>query len=251
VDGAVLGTATLSNGVAAIPASTTGLSAGVYTVVASYSGDTQYSPSTSTTLNVTVTGASATTTTLTASPNPVGSGQNVTLTATVKKTSGTGTPTGNVSFKYGSIVLGTLPLSSGVATVSASTTGYAVGTYSITASYAGDANDLASSSSAANLVIKDATKTVLSITPSSVVVGASVTLKATVTATAGGTPTGTVAFVYNGSTLTSGTLSGGVYSVTVPTTGYPAGTYSLTAVYGGDTAQAGSTSTAENLTLTP
>jgi uncharacterized repeat protein (TIGR03803 family) len=248
-NGTTIGTITLSNGSGNFAASTTGLPAGSYAVTASYPGDLQYAGS-SANLTITVTGASATSTTLTATPNPVATGATVKLAATVKKTTGTGTPTGNVTFKSGTTTLATVGLSGGVATLSAPTTGYPLGTYPITASYAGDANDVASTSSTVNLVVANASTTALSITPSSVKVGGNVTLKATVSATAGGTPTGTVNFVYNGSTLVSATLSGGVASVTVPTTGYPVATYSITAVYTGNSGHAGSTSAPATVTLT-
>jgi uncharacterized membrane protein len=76
-----------------------------------------------------------TTTSLTTSGTPTVSGHSVTFTATVTPT-GPRTPTGNVTFSDGPHSLGTSPLSGGVATLSTST--LAVGTHSITASYAGN-----------------------------------------------------------------------------------------------------------------
>ena len=67
-------------------------------------------PSTSTALTQTVNPAS-TTTTLTSSANPSVYGQAVTFTATVTADSpGAGTPTGTVTFKEGSTILGTATL---------------------------------------------------------------------------------------------------------------------------------------------
>src|ERR1019366_8950661 len=65
---------------------------------------------------------------------------------------------------------------------------------------------------------------------------------ATVTTT-GSTPlTGTVT-IYDGTTvLGSGTLSGGATAFALSTSSLTAGTHSITAVYGGDSANAGSTS---------
>jgi uncharacterized repeat protein (TIGR03803 family) len=187
--------------------------------------------------------AVATTTALTATPNPVGQGQNITLSATVKKSSGSGTPTGEVTFKSGSTVLDTVSLNgSGVASVTAPTTAYPNGTYPVVAAYAGDTNDNASTSSAVNVVIKDATTTALVITPTTVTIPANVTLKATVSASKGGTPTGTVTFMEGTYVLGTVNVSGGVGSATVSSGSYPAGTYEINAVYNGDTAQAPSTS---------
>jgi hypothetical protein len=248
--GTSIGSITLVNGTGSFTASTTGIAAGTYVITASYPGDLQYTASSST-VTVTVTGAVSTTTALTATPNPVAPGASVTLSATVKKTSGSGTPTGTVAFKSGTTTLATSTLNgSGVATLAASTKGYALGTYPIDAVYSGDANDLTSTSSTVNVVVKDLTTTALVITPTTAKVGASITLKATVSATAGGTPTGTVNFVYNGSTLVAANLTGGVASVTVSSAGYPTGNYSITAVYTGDTNQAGSTSSPQTVTLT-
>jgi hypothetical protein len=71
-----------------------------------------------------------------------------------------------------------------------------------------------------------------------------VTFTATVTVNAPGigTPTGTVTFKDGASTLGTGTLSGGSTSFT--TSGLAVGSHSITAVYGGDTLDQGSTSTA-------
>jgi len=193
-----------------------------------------------------------TTTTLTASPNPVQSGANITLMATVKKNSGSGTPTGKVAFKYGSDTLATVSLnSSGVATLTAPTTGYPIATYGIVAVYEGDSGDATSTSSTVDVeVVKDTTSTALTITPTSVVIGAEVTLQATVTSTVGGKPTGSVAFKDGGTTLGTVNLSGGVATAKVSSSGYPAGTYNITAVYSGDATQATSTSPAVKVTLT-
>jgi hypothetical protein len=93
-----------------------------------------------------------------------------------------------------------------------------------------------------NVVIKDATTTALVITPTTVTIPANVTLKATVSASKGGTPTGTVTFMEGTYVLGTVNVSGGVGSATVSSGSYPAGTYEINAVYNGDTAQAPSTS---------
>ncbi len=195
--------------------------------------------------NLTVsTGAVATTTTLAASPTSIATGQNVTLTATVKKSSGTGTPTGKVTFYANGTSLAAVSLNgSGVASLTAPGN-YPNGTYAITAKYAGDANDAASSSNTVNVSIKDSSSTALTITPSTVKAGASVTLKATVTSTDGKTPTGSVTFSADGVSLFSANLSAGTVSQSVSTSGYAAGTYTVTAAYGGDSAHAPSSGNA-------
>ena len=147
--GNVLGTSTvIGNGVATF--SYNSLPAGSYCIVASYSGDTNNSPSNSSPCTSVTVSAIPTTTTL--APSIVGTvpvGQAVTLTATVTPASGA-TPTGTVTFtSNGNNALGTASLnSSGIATLTISP---AVGSYSIVASYAGSTTDAASTSAAITL----------------------------------------------------------------------------------------------------
>jgi Glycoside hydrolase family 44/Bacterial Ig-like domain (group 3) len=89
--------------------------------------------------------ATATTTTLSASATQAAVGQSVTFSAQVSAQSG-GVPAGTVSFLDGSAALGTATLSNGTATFQ--TAQLAAGANSVTASYAGDAADAASTSSA-------------------------------------------------------------------------------------------------------
>jgi hypothetical protein len=184
-------------------------------------------------------------------PSTVAVGGSTTLKAVVAKTSGGGTPTGTVTFFANGKTLTSVALSGGVASFSASTSGYPIGSYTITAKYNGDSTDMTSSSSAVTLKIEAASKTVLTVSPNPVTSGASTTLTATVTPASGsGIPTGTVSFIANGSTLTTVTLNGsGVATVTTPTTGYPKGSYSVKATYNGGATYAASTSAAVTLVI--
>ena len=96
--------------------------------------------------------------------------------------------------------------------------------------------------------------TALTLSASTITISQTVTLTATVTGTPGvPNPTGTVTF-YNGTAvLGTGTLnSSGVTTYTTTPETFPTmGTYSLTAVYAGDTLYAGSTSPAQTLTVKP
>jgi uncharacterized repeat protein (TIGR03803 family) len=192
----------------------------------------------------------ATTVALSATPNPAYVGQNVAIKATVTKKSGSGTPTGNVVFSLGSTTLATVALNgSGVASFTASSTGYPAGTYAITGSYSGDSSDAASSVNY-NVVLKAATATTTTLTasPTSVTPPADVTLTAKVTGT-GGTPTGSVTFSTGGTVIGSATLSSGTATLKASTSGIPAGAYSITAKYGGSTEFASSTSKAAKVTV--
>jgi hypothetical protein len=90
--------------------------------------------------------AAATTLALSSSANPAGVNQPVTFTATVSPVPpATGTPTGTVTFRVGSAILGTTTLNaSGVATLTLAT--LSAGTHSISAAYTGAGNFLSSTS---------------------------------------------------------------------------------------------------------
>jgi Ca2+-binding RTX toxin-like protein len=93
-----------------------------------------------------------TTTTLSTSVNPAVTSQPIVLTATVAKTSGAALPTGTVSFKEGTTVLGTAPVSAGTATLIISS--LSVGTHSIVAVYGGDTKYTGSTSKPLGQVVQ-------------------------------------------------------------------------------------------------
>jgi len=243
---ALLGSATLnSSGVATL--TTTSLAAGTYSLSVQYAGGSNFLSSTSATVSVTVTGQATTTTSLTATPNPVATGQTLTLTATVKGTGSTA-PGGTVSFLSGSTPLGTAPVNpSGAATLTLTT--LALGTYSVTAQYSGNANFLASTSAVVPVAVgNQATTTSLIASPNPVATGQILTLAATVQGTGSTTPGGTVSFL-SGSTLlgTAPLNSSGVATLT--TSSLAAGTYSLTAQYAGNANFFASTSAAASVAV--
>ena len=222
---------------------------GSYTITAVYGGDSNFTTSTSTALPQTVK-QDATTTTVASSANSSVSGQPITFTATVKAMApGSGVPTGTVTFFDGSTSLGTALLNgSGHATISISN--LAVGPHTtITASYVGDGNFTASVSSALTQTVKqDATKTTVASSANPSGSGKPVTFTATVKAVAPGigTPTGTVTFSINGTLQSPVPLKviNGVDQATFTTAPLSAGTYTITAVYVGDSNFTTSTSAA-------
>jgi hypothetical protein len=218
---------------------TTALVVGSHAITAVYSGDTDFAGSTSPVDTHTVTQA-ATTTAMTTAPDPSVFGQTVTMTATVSAVApASGTATGTVSFFDGATLIGTATLSGGVATLTTST--LAVGSHSLTAVYAGDADFAGGTSSVATATVNQAsTTTTLSTAPSSTVFGEMTTLTATVAAVApgAGMPTGTVSFFDGATVIGTVTLSSGTASVT--TSALAVGSNTLTAVYNGDADFAGS-----------
>lgn len=148
----VVGSATLKSGVAKLTASTAGYAAGNYPVTAKYSGDANNNSS-STTISVPL--LAPTSTTIAATPNPVTPPAQIKLTATVKRTTAAGTPSsGNVTFYYGTLSLGSAVVANGTASVTATTTGLPAGTYKVTASYTGDALDAKSNAAGVSVTVK-------------------------------------------------------------------------------------------------
>ena len=231
-----LATVSLGTGIAKYTTST--LPAGSDQITAVYGGDTNNDASTSAPVIQSV--KAATIVTITPSPNPSAYGQTVYLVATATSTAGDPPDGETVTFKRGTVVLGTASLSSGAAIFTTST--LAVGTNSINAVYGGDSNFAAGTSAVAKQVVTKATSTTTlasSLNPS--LVGQPVRFTATVAPQFSGTPTGTVTFKNGTVTLGTATLGNGAASYT--TTKLAAGTWLITAVYNGSTSFASSTST--------
>jgi hypothetical protein len=179
-----------------------------------------------------------TNTTLISATNPSVYGQPVTFTATVTPVSSNlCLPSGTVTFKDGSTVLGTSPVFvlGGIAQATFTATGLGVTSHVITAVYSGDTYFFGSTSSPLTQVVNQAataTLLVSSVNPS--VNGQPVLFTATVSAQApgSGAPTGMVAFL-DGSTmlanisLANGTATFLISSLTV-------GAHAITARYSGD-----------------
>jgi hypothetical protein len=243
----VLGTATLNaSGVASF--TTTTLGAGVQSITASYSGDTNNSPSVSAAVSEVV--QSPTTTIVNSSSNPATTGNTVTLTATVTETftNPTITPTGTVSFYDGTTLLGKGTLAAnGTATTTVTT--FAVGTHSITAVYSGDQVDLASTSNAlSENVVAVVTKTSLGLSSSTATTIQQVVMVAVVSSTSQVPITGTITFL-NGTTVI-GTAAVQKDGSATLLHFFAVGKYNLTASYGGDTSNTPSVSGADPLTVT-
>src|SRR5579875_1716657 len=123
----------------------------------------------------------------------------------------------------------------------------AVGSHSITAVYSGDSGYTSSTSATLNEAVQlFSTSASLSASDDSITAGESVTFTATVTGVGAGValPTGTVTFMDGTTVLGTANLSGtnsGMQAV-FTTSALASGTHSITAVYGGDSTFAGSTS---------
>jgi hypothetical protein len=228
-----LGQASLKSGVAKF--TTSALPPGSDPILAIYSGDSKDNGSTSAVLTQIV--EAQTTTKLSSSPDPSSYGQTVVFTATVTSSIGPPPNGEEVTFRQGSTTLGTGILSGGVATVSTSALG--VGSKTITAVYAGDANFTSSTSPSISQVIgKEPTTTGLISSQNPSGPGTSVTFTATVSPQFGGTATGSVVFKNGTATLGTVTVSNGTASYT--TSKLTAGAHNITSTYNGNSVLASS-----------
>ena len=236
-DGATpLDTVALAAGLASF--STASLSTGDHSITASYSGSADFAASTSSVLTQSIV-LSASSTSITASVNPSTIGQSVTFGAVVSPTGSVppgGLPTGLVFFFDGSNPIGNAQLVAGQTALTTSL--LTVGSHSITATYDGDLNYAASSSTVTQLVNPTATSTTLIVAPNPSAPGQSVTFTASVSGGVGGT----VTFNDGATPLDTVALTAGQASFS--TASLPTGTHSITASYSGSANFAASTSTA-------
>jgi hypothetical protein len=147
--GNVLGTATLTNGVAMLRSAKLG--AGTHHVTAVYDGSDIFMGSTSTAVTETIHRA-ATKTVLTSSARTALHGQTIELTARITAVGAAVSPSGTVTIKDGATVLGKVVVVNGVAVLDIAT--LKRGKHSITAIYSGDPDFLASNSTSSSVTIK-------------------------------------------------------------------------------------------------
>ena len=219
------------NGSGVATLTTASLPAGTDAVMASYAASGNFAASASPATIVTVKGAS----------------QTITFPAIASRAYGSAPFAVTATSSLGSSYPVTISVASGPATISGGTvTITGVGTVVLQATQAGGGNYDPATATQSFQATPAATSTSLNA-PASASYGASVTLTATVTSTAG-MPAGNVTF-YNGSTsLGVGTLNGsGVATLT--TTALPAGTDTATATYAAAGNFAASSSTAVTLTV--
>jgi|GEM_PF-1632034 len=234
--GTVLGTATLSSGVATFTYSK--LTVGTHTITAAYGGSETglgYQSS-SATVSQTV-NKDVSTLVVATSKTPSALGEPVTFTATASSSGEV--PTGTVTYYDGSTVLGTGALNNGVATLTTST--LTIGTHSIYATYGGDDTDTtATSATITQVVVANATTVTVATSKTPSYQGEAVTFTATAVGSYG-TPTGTITFydATTSTTLGTATLVAGTatYTASVSSaaiTSLSVGTHVIQAIYAGN-----------------
>jgi arabinan endo-1,5-alpha-L-arabinosidase len=229
----------------------TRLPVGSDSIKASYSGDANYRPSKSSSVKIAIT--AKVTLTLTASAASAMQGAPIELVATVRAASGSDTavPAGKVTFASGSTTLGKAKLNP-IGIASFTSTLIPVGSNSITATYAGDADYGPSTSPSVRVAIIAPVTVTLTASAANATQGAPIELVATVKAASGsGTamPTGTVTFANGATTLGKARLNPeGVAGFT--STLLPVGSDSITATYSGDADYSPSTSSSATVAIT-
>jgi len=217
-------------------------SARSYSFSAAYGGNSNdASSSTSASSDVTVAKDVTSTSITSTTSNPV-VGQPITINVSVgAKAPGAGTPTGSVTVSDGGSQSCIASLSDGSGSCKITET--AAGSYSFSAAYGADSNDLGSSTSSGFGVTigGDSTATAITGTTSHPVVGQPITVNVSVSAEApgAGTPTGSVTVSDGGSQSCIASLSDGSGSCEITET--TTRSYSFSAAYGGSSNDASST----------
>jgi sugar lactone lactonase YvrE len=231
--------------------STTQLTPGRHSLSVQYAGDPTNAAGQSNVVAETVNQIS-TVTTIASSNSSINAGVPVTFTATVANATGS-EPTGTVQFTEGATALGTGTVdSNGHATITLSA--LAPGAHNIIATYSGDTDNAASSSSPLLETIQQVpTATVLTSDLNPAGAGATVHLIATVAVAAGASPDGPIAGLVTfseGSAIlgTAPLNSSGIATIAVTT--LTVGLHSIAATYPGSTNYAANTSNLLAQTIT-
>ncbi len=226
--------------------STVGLVPGIHGFIATYPGQSTFTPAISVQIFVRV-DVYVPAVTLTSTPNPSYQNQPVTFTAVVSPFASP------ILFMDGPSTLASLtPNSAGIATFTTST--LALGNHVITARYPGDAYHSAASASVNQQIIPPLinTTTLLTATPNPASALQPVTLTASVSTGTTSIATGTITFFDSGTPLGTATLDATGHATYIAST-LTTGIHTINAVYSGDTSFAASTSNniAETVTANP
>lgn len=231
-----VGTATLpgtsNSGMQTVAVHLDPLAAGVHTLTARYSGDSNYPGFTFGKYEVSVGRGVTSRTSLSVSATSLMAGDSLTLTAFVGGP-GRDTPNGTVKFTAGGVNLGSAPTNwQGRATVM--TSSLTPGTYQIVASFTGEVGSNSSQSTPVAVTVTQIPTTLtLTANPSTAVSGTTVTITAALGHPATRlSPSGTVTIKDGATTLATLPVVDGAASFTTST--LAVGTHSLSATYSGD-----------------
>ncbi|HLO02175.1 MAG TPA: Ig-like domain repeat protein, partial [Symbiobacteriaceae bacterium] len=244
VGATVVGSATMTAGVATLPYTPT-LAPGTYTITVDFAGDANYNAAPSATATLTVTKS---TTTLTANNVTIAYNQSGNLTAILKDSSGNVVNGPSIQFKVGATVVGSAPMTAGVATLPYTPT-LAPGTYTITVDFAGDVNYSAAPSATATLTVTKA-NTTLTANDVTIAYNQAGNLTAILKDPAGAVINGaSIQFKVGATVVGSATMTAGVATLPYTPTLAP-GTYTITADFAGNANYNAAPSATATLTVT-
>ena len=237
-NGTSVGTANLSGTTASLTINS--LPVGSDAITASYSGNSNNNSATSGSATVTVAQITPSIA-FAASSSSASYGSSVALVATL---TGGASPSGTVTFLEGATQLGSATISGTTAILAMSS--LSVGPHTITATYNGDTTNASVTSGSITVTItQDAPTVTLGASSTSTSAGDPVTLVASLSG--GNSPSGSVTFYDGATSLGSGPVSGSAAMLTVSS--LSTGSHTITAVYGGDSHNAGATSNAITVTV--
>jgi hypothetical protein len=219
---------------------------GPYQLTARFDGNQNFAGSTSAPQTLTVVAQQSTTTSLTLSAAPVffADEQTETLTALVTPAT-SGTPTGNVTVKTGSMTVCTIALASAGGKCTLTPSQLPPGSYPLTATYSGDDTYTTSADTTQTLAVaKEPTTTNLTLSADTIALGSEQAELFTVqlSPATSGTPTGNVTVKAGATAVCTISLTNGTGNCTLTPNQLARGSHQMTATYNGDTTYASSTS---------
>ena len=216
--------------------SSSNLTAGHHSIVASYASDTTFAASSGSMVEL-VGPPSATTTSVAVLPNPANWGQAMVVMVTVSALSGGGVPTGSITISDGAVIIASnLPLdANGMASITNSSLG--IGSHTLSAAFTPTVDWLPSAGTGPAVTVQEATSLVVNAFPNPAVSGQPVTLTATVSGLqpSAGTPSGMVTLSDQGGVLASGIPVDASGQATSQFTSLTVGSHSIAAVFTGNT----------------
>jgi lysophospholipase L1-like esterase len=252
----MIASATLTNGIASAHLAT--LAVGTHSLHANFAGSALVAASASVGTTILAITDDNTATALSLSETSVPAGSQVSFNVQVSSTAMSAPPTGTVSIRSGSALLGSVSLAHGsgstaYATLTINSSSLGIGTFPVAAYYSGDSTNTLSDSSAIALsfqVVATSTSASVQLSSPTVAVQAAITVSASVQAAGGVVPTGNMTFYSNNVAFASAPLNAsGSVSATLPTKSI--GSFAVTAVYAPTGLFAPSTAPAQTLLVTP